>query len=229
MTTVAIHQPHYLPWLPYLDKVEQADIFVYLDNVSYQKNGFQNRNYLKSKRGSIRLTVPVHANLGMLIHDVCIADNHWRKKHVKMISQCYADAPYINLFFSELKPILDQEWHNLVELNIAVTEWMLRNINASCQRLRASEIDASGFGENLLIEICRALGATEYLSGQGAVDYQDPDHFEKRGIKLRYQSYREVEYPQCYSQLGFVKGLSALDLILNAGPRSREILLEGRQ
>lgn len=34
---VAIHQPQYLPWLPYFTKIEESDLFILLDSVDFQK------------------------------------------------------------------------------------------------------------------------------------------------------------------------------------------------
>ena len=73
MTAVAIHQPHYLPWLGYLAKWAAADVFVFLDTVQYTKNGWQNRNRIKTATGPQWLTVPVHAKLGMGIDAVTVA------------------------------------------------------------------------------------------------------------------------------------------------------------
>jgi hypothetical protein len=79
------------------------------------------------------------------------------------------------------------------------------------------------------VNICEAVGAEVYISGQGARDYQDEKKFQERGIELRYQEYRNPPYPQCYSDIGFVPNLSALDLILNTGPQAREIMHAGRK
>ena len=56
---LAIHQPQYMPWLGYLAKWAAADLFVFLDTVQYEKNGWQNRNRIKTRDGVRWLTVPV--------------------------------------------------------------------------------------------------------------------------------------------------------------------------
>jgi hypothetical protein len=220
LTVVAIHQPQYLPWVPYFDKADQADVFVYLDNVSYQKNGVQNRNQIKSSSGAIWLTVPVRAGLGTPIREVRIAGAEWRKKHLRSIAENYARAAYVERFHAGLKPILERDWDRLADLDIEVIEWMLGELGVTCRRVRASELEAAGTGEELVIAICKQLGATEYLSGRGAAEYQNPRRFEECGIRLRYQSCRAVEYAQCHANVGFLPDLSALDLILNCGPQS---------
>src|SRR5580765_832935 len=99
---VAIHQPQYLPWLPYCDKVDSCDLFVYLDNVQYQKNGLQNRNQIKTATGPAWLTVPVHATLSKTIAETGIADLRWKNKHERSIEMNYARAPYLDCFLGEL-------------------------------------------------------------------------------------------------------------------------------
>jgi hypothetical protein len=237
VTVVAIHQPQYLPWTPYCDKADSCDVFVYLDNVQYQKNGLQNRNQIKTSQGAAWLTVPVRASLGQAINEIRIAGQHWQKKHIRAIEQSYARAPAIARFtmphdagglpVQPLKTILEQSWDCLVDLNIAVTEWLFAQLGIQSQRVRASELGVSGAREDLIVAICKTLGATVYLSGQGAKAYQDAAKFRQQGIELRYQRYHNRPYRQCYP--GFVPDLSALDLILNMGDEARAVMLAGRQ
>lgn len=225
---MAIHQPHYLPWLPYFDKADQADMFVYLDNVAYQKNGYQNRNRIKSANGAQWLTVPVHAHLGTPICDVVIADDGWRRRHVESIAQSYSQAACLSIFRHGLQPILEQKWERLIDLNIRVTEWMFEELNIKCRRVRASEMLLSQRKEELVVAICKKLNADTYLSGVGAEGYQDPTYFKRHGVTLRYQSFSWPEYTQCHPGLGFVPDLSAIDLILNHGPRSGDFMRASR-
>ncbi len=225
---VAIHQPQYLPWLPYFDKADTCDVFVYLDNVQYQKNGLQNRNQIKSATGATWLTVPVHATLSKTIAETTIVDSRWKKKHVGTIEMSYARAPHLRWFSEQLKPVLERDWNLLSELNIAVTDLMLESLGIQCKRVRASDLHVSGAADDLVLSICEAVGAQVYLSGRGAQSYQHEKKFQERRIELRYQEYRNPSYPQCHSGIGFVADLSALDLILNAGPKAREIMLSGK-
>ncbi|HEY4759990.1 MAG TPA: WbqC family protein [Thermoguttaceae bacterium] len=227
MTVVAIHQPQYLPWVPYCAKAALCDVFVYLDTVQFQKNGVQNRNQIKTPQGAQWLTVPVNASLQCSIREICVADQRWQKKHIQSIQQNYTRAPLVEWFMQDLRPILEKEWKYLADLNIAVTEWLFSRLGIACKRLRASELNAAGSKDDLVISICREVGATAYLSGQGAKIYQDDNKFKEQGIDLRYQIYQNQEYPQCHSAIGFCKDLSALDLILNTGRQARDFMLAG--
>jgi hypothetical protein len=225
---VAIHQPQYFPWIPFFDKADQCDVFVYLDCVQFQKNGMQNRNQILTAQGPRWLTVPVRASLERTIRETPIADRHWPKKHIRTIEQEYRRAPYSASFDDSLRVLIDRDWPSLADLNIAVTDWFFERLGIRCRRLCASELSVSGTKDDLVIAICRAVGATAYLSGTGAKIYQTSEKFAEYGIALRYQSYRNQPYSQCAQQSDFTPDLSVLDLVLNAGPQAREIMLAGR-
>lgn len=225
---VAIHQPQYFPWVPYCDKADACDCFVYLDTVQYQKNGVQNRNQIKTAQGAAWLTVPVRASGSLAIREIPLADATFAKRHLRSIDQNYARAAFVEQFRQGLRPILEREWTQLAELNIAVTEWMFAALGIETRRVRASQLNVAGSGEELVINICKALGAASYLSGHGAKAYQLDANFEAQGIELRYHEYRSQSYAQCFPTLGFIPDLSALDLILNHGPAARGIMLAGR-
>ena len=217
MTVVAIHQPQYLPWIPYFNKVNSCDIFVYLDSVQFQKNGLQNRNKIKTAQGASWLTVPVHSHLKETIATTKICDRSWSKKHLKTLQQSYARARFADLLSQEFQPLIDRQYEYLADLNIAVTEWLFKFFDINCTRVRASQLDVTGSKDDLVLNICQAVGATTYLSGQGAKSYQDEAKFTAIGIELMYQFYQNQPYPQCYPKTGFVPDLSAMDLVLNMG------------
>ena len=224
---VAIHQPQYLPWLPYCAKAAQCDLFVYLDTVQFQKNGVQNRNQVKSAQGPRWLTVPVHASLGDTLQRIRIAPQDWRKKHIQTVTQNYSRAEFHDLFDQELRNILERPWEYLVDLNIAATEWLFTHLSVTSRRVRASTLGADGTKDDLVIDICEKVGADGYLSGHGAKAYQDESKFQARGITLHYQTFESHSYRQCYPEQGFVPDLSALDLLLNEGPAAGARMISG--
>lgn len=228
MTTVAIHQPQYLPWLPYLAKASACDIFVYLDNVQFQQNGVQNRNQIKTASGPVWLTVPVNASLEHTIAMTPIVNTQsWRQKHMRSIEQAYAKAPFKALIDGGFRQLIEQDWHYLGDLNIALTEWMFEQFDIKCQRVLASELSPTGAKDDLVIDICRQLQADNYLSGHGAKVYQSEEKFNAAGLKLTYFDYAAPEYTQCHPKQGFSAGLSALDFLFNMGSDSASIMHAG--
>jgi len=240
---VAIHQPHYLPWLGYLAKWAAADCFVFLDTVQYEKNGWQNRNRIKTRDGVHWLTVPVHARLGAPIREVKVdALQPWRARHLRTIEQAYTAAPHLARHHGELERFFAAEWLRLDELAVASATWLARATGIRAPARRASELDArvgvrsrgpfDGRGEpaavdptDRLVALCRAVGADTYLAGRDGATYMDPGRFRAAGIQVLYQAYAHPVYAQLHGE--FVPSLSALDLLLMHGDESLGILCRG--
>jgi hypothetical protein len=227
MTAVAIHQPHYLPWLGYLAKWAAADVFVFLDSVQYTKNGWQNRNRIKTATGPQWLTVPVHARLGMPIEEVTVASAQpWQARHRRAIEHAYAGAPYLARHREALAQFYAEPWTRLKPLALASAEWLARTIGvAPPTRLASALGPLPSEPSERLIAICRAVGADTYLAGRDGATYMDVARFEAEGIRVLYQSYTHPEYAQLHGD--FAPFLSGLDLLLTHGDEALAILRSG--
>lgn len=211
---VAIHQPQYFPWPPYVHKVLSADIFVYLDSVQFSKNGVQNRNQIKTAQGPLWLTIPVRNHLGQLLKDTKVADPGATRKHWKTIRTSYARTPGFARWQTDLEQLLDHDTQFLLEAAIDSTEWMLTKLNVRTERIKASELDGtSGEASKLVASICGALRATSYLTGTGALAYLDERDFAEIGCEVIVQQWKPFSYNQVNGD--FVPDLSTLDLLLN--------------
>ncbi len=216
---VAIHQPQYLPWLPYFLKIKESDVFIVLDTVDFQKNGLQNRNQIKTSQGAFWLTVPVKQQRGQKIIDVRIDNGtDWRRKHWKTILQSYRKASWFEQYEKELEALYAHEWSSLNELNVKLITLMMRWMNMQTPLVRSSEMKASGAASELVLNLCLEAGATRYLSGTGGRNYLEPDAFERAGVEIVYQpAVLPGAYPQLFPKEGFINSLSALDILLNCG------------
>lgn len=224
----AIHQPHYLPWLRYMAKVALADVFVLLDDVQYTKNGWQNRNRIKTANGWTYLTVPVHAHLTDRILDVRVARTPWRDQHWKSLRAAYGRAPYFRRHAAFFEAFYAEDWSQLVDLNLASLEYLRSALGLRTPLVRASALGVPGHGTDRLVRICQSLGATVYLSGAYAAhSHLDPSAFEASGIGLAVLEWECPTYPQCHPKAGFVPDLSVVDLLFNVGEDAREVLLRG--
>lgn len=223
---LSIHQPQYLPWLPYLLKIEESDHFIFLDNVDFQKNGVQNRNQVKTGNGPLWLTVPVQQNLGQKICDTSIQNKvEWRKKHLQTIKQSYAKAKEFHRYEAELDAIFAREWTNLSALNIELTLQMLRWFGIATPWSKSSEMQATGKASDLVLNLCKEAGATHYISGIGGKEYMVLEDFEAAGIEVEFRAPAAIEpYPQMYPKVGFIGALSALDILFNCGAEWRNYL-----
>jgi len=218
---ISIHQPQYFPWLPYYYKILKADIFIFLDNVQYQKNGMQNRNELKNANGKFWLTVPVKVNLGDKIKDIKISNMNWIKKHIKSIEINYNKSNNYHFFKNEILPILHQDWNYLSQLNSALIKTIIRKyFMCDIEFINQSEIQTHSKGSNLILEICKYFSADIYLSGPGGLNYLDLNLFSNENIEVKIlKNFLPSKYPQMYSHLGFINSLSALDFILNVNSK----------
>lgn len=222
---LAILQPSYLPWLGYFDQMRRVDAFVYYDDVQYDRDGWRNRNRIRTRQGWQWLTVPVRlgGRFGSLISDVEIDNrNNWARKHIMSLQQAYARAPFVTEYLPRLEAILSRPWEKLVELNLALTEELSAMLGFRPVTRRSSELAARGEASERLLAICRELSADHYLTGDAARSYLDESLFARAGIRVEYQSYRHPVYPQVHGE--FVSHLSVVDLIFNCGPESARIL-----
>ena len=224
---VAIHQPQYLPWLGYLAKWAAADVFVFLDTVQYEKNGWQNRNRIRTPDGAHWLTVPVHAHLGMPIVDVAVDTTQpWRTRHLRAIEHACTRAPHFSAHHDGLRTLLETEWSRLAPLAMASAEWLARAVGIATPARRASTLGVDGGDATArLVEICKALGANTYLAGGHGARYMDAARFHAAGIAVLYQRYEHPVYAQQHGE--FMPFLSAVDLLLTHGDASLPILRRG--
>jgi len=218
----AIHQPSYLPWLGYFDKISKADVFVFLDIVQFRKNYYQNRNKIRTEDGWHWLTVPVlKRKLGQLICEVEIdsTQHQWKKKHLASMDQNYRKAPYFNTYYEGLKKeYLAYNTSSLSLLNIQLVKYIQKAIipDWKGEFIISSHLDISDQDANeRLIEICKKVNCDRYLSGVGAKDYIEETFFQKAGMKIVWQDFNEKQYKQVYEP--FIPGMSAIDRMFNCG------------
>lgn len=220
MMRVAILQPNYIPWRGYFDMISQVDTFVFLDDVQYTKQDWRNRNRICTRNGNpVWLTVPVRVqSMEQKIQDVPINnDIPWARKHLAALQSNYGRAPFFKIYFEPLREIYMGSHELLADMDIALTRQICTWLGITTEFRLSSELGADGHKDNKLIQIIKALGGTNYLSGPAAKAYIQPMLWEQAGIGLEYISY--PDYPT-YSQInpGFEPHVSILDLLFMTGP-----------
>lgn len=221
------HQPEYLPWLGFFDRIYKADIFVILDDVQYQKGGFINRNKIKTSQGWQWLTVPVkERERRKKIKEVVINNqSDWGRVHWKALFYNYNKAPYFKEYADFFKGVFDKKWKLIAELDIFLLENIINILGIKRRIERSSSIKVTGEATDRLINICKALGATTYLSGPGGKEYMETERFKEENINVTFQDFVRPTYPQLFKEKGFIPYLSVIDLLFNCGPESLNIIL----
>lgn len=212
MRKISIHQSQYLPWPPYFKKMAQSDVFVFLDNVQFQKNGVQNRNKIRNKENDFWLTIPVNKSFEDInekkVTNVKILQKHW-----KSIEQCYSKSRNWDIYKSKLAELFQEEHKLLIDINQKMIDFFISELNIKTELYFASELHIQGESNHLIVDICNKLGATDYISGTGALDYLDERLFIDNGITITYLKSKPPIYNQNYDD--FIPGLSMLDYIFN--------------
>jgi len=226
MTILAAHQPQYLPWLGYFDKMAQADVFVLLDNVQFKKNEWQNRNRIKGPSGPQWLTVPVRHKFPQSIAEVEVRESEpWRRKHLRALESNYGKAPFFDDEIPLLRAVLERPWSSLAELNVELVRRLARRLGIDTRIRLGSELAARAHPTLRLVDLCTALGADTYLSGAGG-DYLEHEAFTDAGVTLQFQAYEHPVYRQLWGE--FEPFLSLVDLLMNCGSDSLSIVRSGR-
>ena len=224
---IAIHQPNYLPWIGFFDKLDQVDQFVLLDKALHSKSGFLNRNFVKTPQGSFTLTVPLK-NKGVPINELQIANNcNWQASHWKTIEAFYKKCPFWNDYKDEFEQLYEKKWEKLASLNIALIEHINALLSITTKILLESDFQTDfGSGNSRNVNITAHLNGDVYLSGTGARVYNDINEFEAKNITLLYQDFNHPVYPQRWGD--FQYNLSIIDMLFNCGPETIEIIRKHR-
>lgn len=217
---IAAHQPQYMPWLGYFDKLAQSDHFVLLDTVQFKKNEWQNRNRIKSARGWQWLTVPVSFRFPEKIAEVSINNQgQWQKAHNQSLITNYHKAPFFDWVMSFWQEIYDRSWKNIAELNIHIIKKLTSMLDIKTRIHVASELGEFPAGpDERLIALVRHFGGKTYLAGSGGKQYMDMKKWQTAGVDVTFQEYNHPVYPQLFGS--FESNLSILDLLFNCGPKS---------
>ena len=221
MTTVAITQPTYLPWLGYFEQMTQVDYFVFLDTVQFEKQSWQSRNRIRDRAGNtLWLSVPIASHhLADRICDIRIAPEktNWRRKHLNSVRTHLGGTPHLDSVMDILEGALNEKHDRLVDLNIDLIDRTRQALGIQTRLLRASELKARGSRADLLLAICRELDCNRFLANAGSRCYlhTEEERFEQAGVKIEYQRWKHPEYPQRGEE--FIPNLSWVDPVCHLG------------
>lgn len=224
-----ILQPSYIPWRGYFHQIYKADVFVFYDDVQYDKHGWRNRNRVKTHQGTQWLTIPVLAHRAPVEHtpinQVLIDQRQpWNRKHWMTLAQSYASAPYFSRYGETIEGLYHQPPPYLADFTIELTIALARQLGIKHTRfMRSSEMNVNGAKTARLLNILTCLGADHYISGPAAKAYIDASQFDSAGIRLEYMEYNYPEYEQLYPP--YDPQVSILDLMFMTGPEALSFIV----
>ncbi|MCW3996193.1 MAG: WbqC family protein [Candidatus Bathyarchaeota archaeon] len=223
---VFVHQPEYIPWLGFFDKLARCDTFIIYDDAQYQHGGFHNRNKIRTKQGWEWLTVPITHGHPQTIKDIKISGNQWQNRQLALISQNYRKTPYFKQYYPIIEDVLTSNHELLIELDLHLIKTIAKILGINPKMIRSSEFPYFGTEKNeKLISMCKFIGADQYLSGSGGRAYVKEDLFTEANIEVQWHNYDHPIYKQNFE--GFQPNMSIIDLLFNMGPQAKEIILKG--
>lgn len=211
-----------MPWRGYFHLIQRADVFVFYDDVQYDKHGWRNRNRIKTVAGSQWLTIPVLAKgntaSGLPIHEARIMPaDKWAKKHLAGIKQSYGKAPFFEPYRALVESFYAEPPALLADFTIDTTKKLAEALGLTKTKfLRSSELQLEGAKNDRLLALLTKVGATHYISGPSAKSYIDEAAFAAAKISLEDQVYDYPEYEQLYPP--FDPQVTVLDLLFMKGP-----------
>ncbi len=220
---VAAHQPHFLPWMGYLDRMLRCDLFILVDHVQFERRGYQNRTMIRMDDHGRWMTVPVVQRSQKERIDekrVCNeaeGSRAWGPAMFQTMHYAYRGAPHFERYAPRLKEILHAKWDLLAELNGAALEYLREAFDIRTPMVRSSQLGPVGARSEMLLNLCTISGADTYMGGMGGSrSYLDTEIFKKAGVDVVWHEFEHPRYRQCGPR-PFIPGLSAVDLLFNMG------------
>lgn len=221
---VAVTQSNYIPWKGYFHMMKKADVFVLFDTAQYTRRDWRNRNRIKTNNGLAWLTIPVNVkgNFYQSISETKISDPGWAAKHWKTLRHSYNKAPFFRYYEAFLEELyLDCKSEYLSEINLRFLQGISSLLDIEVELRWSREFDLIGDKTERLVNICKALNATRYVSGPAAHAYMEESLFTQADMTVEWMDYSQ--YPE-YEQINgpFAHAVSILDLLFNVGPAAKE-------
>jgi len=219
MKIVGIHQPNFIPWLGFFNKVYNCDTFILLDDVQFSKGSYTNRcKILNTENKESWITLPINYSFGDKINQIKLSNSNWKAILIQQIEHFFSNKPEFEKNWPEIKKeILSMDEYNLSKINLRLIVFMLKKMDIKTKIIFSSDFNLKLKSTELLIKLIKKVSDESiYLSGSGAKKYQDENLFQKSKIKIIYQNYISPEYHQI-NQKNFYPGLSILDAIFNVG------------
>jgi len=226
---LSANQPYFSPFPGFFYKAHQSDIFVILDQVQFPLGTtWLSRNRFKNDQGTLWMTVPVwKKGLGLQrIDEVKIChEGRWAKKHLESLKSAYGKAPYFRDHLEFIEEMFSTGVERLLDLNLEIIKYLMGQLQMETKVVLLSDLSIEARGDQMLVDICKKLGASHFLAQHAANKYLNQGLFQEAGIELTYFKPPSLIYPQLWGS--FIPNLSTFDLLFNCGPKARDILLEG--
>lgn len=216
MKKTFIHQPDFLPWIGFFEKLKLSNLFIILDDVQFLRRGWHHRDKIKIRDNWMWLTVPIKKNkFEAMIKDIKIDYSYnWIDKHLKTLSFYYNKADFFNVHFSEISKIYNKKKKFLIDLNTDFIFYITKIFKLKFDYILSSSLNVETSGKNRIIELLKKTDSKLYITGKPSLDYLDINVFKKEEIDIYIHEYKMKNYKQLNGK--FIDKLSVIDFIMNS-------------
>ena len=224
VNTICIHQPDFVPYLGFFQRLLMSQHFILLDDVQFIRRGWQHRDRIKGRNGQVWLTLALRkGDYHQLINEVELSDDpKWIEDNLNLLRECYGKARYFDEIFPQVESVYRAGHRRMIEFNCALLDLAMKHFDISVPISRASEYGISTTSSVRLLALVQARQGDAYLTGTGSRDYLDEGMFRSAGVQVIWQDFRHPVYPQLYGD--FEPMLSCLDMLFNCGRDAASIL-----
>jgi hypothetical protein len=221
----AIHQPYFFPWLGLFHKLYNTDKFIFFDHVQAPiGKHWLSRNKIAHWDGEMWLTIPTHKSGSPIpINEVRICyQRDFIRQHLGTVRQIYNKCPFFDETYALIEMIYTHRYEKIADLNQDTVRTISRLLGYKGRFQSSSDIVKRNpyleelSGNDLVVELCKAAGIDDYISGVGCKSFIRPDEFEKEGVKFTFQDFIHPTYSQVNTR-NFVSHLSCIDALFNVG------------
>lgn len=216
---VGIHQPNFMPWLGYFYKIFKSDIFIFLDDVQFQKTGasYTNRVSVNTNGTSQYLTISIKRTPGLQnINEVKFLNEQWKRKAIGTLQANYGKTKHFKENSDFIFSLINYNTDNISEYNINFITKVSSLLSIDTKFVKSSDYNITSTSTQRLVDLILNSNGNKYLSGNGGDKYQDANLYKDAGIELLYNTMPNFEYQQEKNET-FINGLSIIDAIFNIG------------
>lgn len=198
--------------------------FILLDDVQFIRRGWQHRDRIKGRDGSIWITLALRkGDYHQLINEVELSDDpKWIEDNLNLLRECYGKASYFAEVFPRVEAIYRTGHRLMIDFNCALLDLAMEYFDISISISRASEYGIDTTSSARLLALVQAKQGDTYLTGTGSRDYLDEEMFRSAVVQVMWQDFRHPVYPQLHGD--FEPMLSCLDVLFNCGRDAASVL-----
>jgi hypothetical protein len=198
---IAIMQPYFLPYLGYWQLISCVDEFVLYDDIQYTKKGWMTRNRLSVNGQEKLFSLQVKKDSSYLpVSKRFLADAFSRKKLLSCFQEAYRKAPFFDQVFPLLQRVINLEETNLFNYLFHSINEIKEYLAISTPIILSSDIaqrDLDLSGQDMVLNICQALSASDYVNPIGGVSLYSKSEFATNSINLQFLESSPIEYQWC--------------------------------